>query len=66
MEFYRQEYWNGLPFYPPGNLPDLGINLSSLMASKLTGEFFTPGVPENSGERFSSVQFSHIVLSDSL
>ena len=48
------------------DLPDLGINLSSLMSSELTGEFFTPGVPENSGERFRSVQFSHIVLSDSL
>ena len=25
MEFSRQEYWNGLPFPPPGYLPDLGI-----------------------------------------
>ena len=22
MEFSRQEYWNGLPFASPGNLPD--------------------------------------------
>ena len=23
--FLRQEYWSGLPFPPPGNLPNLGI-----------------------------------------
>ena len=23
--FPRQEYWSGLPFPPPGNLPDPGI-----------------------------------------
>ena len=26
MGFPRQEYWRGLPFPPPGNLPDPGIN----------------------------------------
>ena len=25
MEFLRQEYWSGLPFPPPGALPDPGI-----------------------------------------
>ena len=25
MEFSRQEYWSGLPFPPPGYLPDPGI-----------------------------------------
>ena len=25
MEFSRQEYWNGLPFPSPGDLPDPGI-----------------------------------------
>ena len=25
MEFSRQEYWSGLPFPSPGDLPDLGI-----------------------------------------
>ena len=28
-EFSRQEYWSGLPFPPPGDLPDLGIELES-------------------------------------
>ena len=35
MEFSRQEYWSGLPFPSPGNLPDLGIELC------ITGRFFT-------------------------
>ena len=25
MEFLKQEYWSGLPFPPPGDLPDPGI-----------------------------------------
>ena len=25
MEFYRQEYWSGLPFPSPGHLPNLGL-----------------------------------------
>ena len=25
VEFLRQEYWNGLPYLPPGNLPNPGI-----------------------------------------
>ena len=25
MEFSRQEYWSGLPFPSPGNLPNTGI-----------------------------------------
>ena len=29
MEFFRQEYWNGLPFPSPGNLPDPGIEPGS-------------------------------------
>ena len=29
MEFSRQEYWSGLPFPPPGDLPDPGIKPGS-------------------------------------
>ena len=29
MGFSRQEYWSGLPFPPPGHLPDSGIELWS-------------------------------------
>ena len=29
MEFSRQEYWSGLPFPSPGDLPDPGIKSGS-------------------------------------
>ena len=29
MGFFRQEYWSGLPFPPPGNLRDLEIEPKS-------------------------------------
>ena len=38
MEFSRQEYWSGLPFPTPGDLPNLGIKLVSLA---LAGGSFT-------------------------
>ena len=37
MGFSRQEYWSGLPFLPPENLPEL----TSLMSPALAGGFFT-------------------------
>ena len=45
MEFSRQEYWNGLPFPPPGDLPDLGIEPASLASLELSGRFFTTLLP---------------------
>ena len=41
MEFSRQEYWRWLPLPPPGDLPNLGIELASLMSPALAGRFFT-------------------------
>ena len=29
LEYHTGEYWNGLPFPSPGNLPDAGIELTS-------------------------------------
>ena len=40
MGFSRQEYWGGLPFPPPGNLPDPGTEPSSLTSSALASRFF--------------------------
>ena len=48
MGFFRQEYWSGLPFPPPGDLPDSGIKPVSLMSPVLADRFFTtvpPGKP---------------------
>ena len=41
MEFSRQEYWSGLPFPLPGNIPDPGIEPMFLMSPALAGGFFT-------------------------
>ena len=47
MGFPRQEYWSGLPFASPGDLPDPGIKPAFPV---LADEFFTtepPGKPYN-------------------
>ena len=41
MAFSRQEYWNGLPFTSPVDLPDPGIEPTSLVSAALAGELFT-------------------------
>ena len=41
MEFSRQEYLGGLTFPPPGDLPDPGIESTSLASPALAGRFFT-------------------------
>ena len=40
MKFSRQEYWSGLPFPFPGDLPDPGIKPASLVSPSLTNRFF--------------------------
>ena len=35
MEFSRQEYWSGLPFLPPGDLPDPEIKQTSPVSPAL-------------------------------
>ena len=39
--FSSQEFWNGLPCPPPGDLPNPGPEPTSLMSSILAGRFFT-------------------------
>ena len=39
--FSRQQYWSGLPYPPPGDLPDPGIEPMSLISPALAGKFFT-------------------------
>ena len=41
-----QEYWSGLPFPSPGNLPDSGIKPTSPESPALAGRFFTTEPPE--------------------
>ena len=39
MGFSRQEYWNGLIFIPPGDLPNPGIEPTSPVAPTLEVDF---------------------------
>ena len=42
MKFPRQEYWSGLPFPSPGDLPNPG---SKPVSPTLVGGFFTTAPP---------------------
>ena len=42
MGFSRQEYWGGLPYPTPGDLPNPGIKPASVPFPTLAGRFFTP------------------------
>ena len=51
MGFPRHEYWSGLPFPSPGNLPNLGIEHSSpaladgfFTTEPLAKPLFSPGI----------------------
>ena len=69
MGFSRKEYWSGLSFPSPGDLPDRGIEpgCPAFQADALTSE--PPGKPIYMYiyicVQFSSVQFSLSVMSDS-
>ena len=56
MGFSTQEYWSGLPCPHPGDLPNPGIKPTCPASPELAACCF----------QFSSVQFSHSVVSDSL
>ena len=60
MGFSRQEYWSGLPFPPPGDLPSPGIKSKSLESPALSGRFFTP---EPLGKPKRSLAISKMVFS---
>ena len=45
MEFSRQEYWSGLSFSTPGDLPDPGIKPVSAASPVLAGKLFTTAPP---------------------
>ena len=40
MEFSIQEYWSGLPCFPPGDLPNPGIETTPPASPALAGRFF--------------------------
>ena len=48
MGFSRQEYWSGLPFPPPGDLPEPGIEPTSPVSPVLGDRFLTTGPQQKS------------------
>ena len=63
--FFRQEYWSGSPFPPPGDLPNPGIKSISLVSPALAGRFFTtapPGKPLRIGGWFYICNNRHLTL----
>ena len=57
--FPRQEYWSGLPFSPPGDLPDPGVETAS---PALVRRFFpteSPGKPVNFRDKEVNI---HLIL----
>ena len=48
MGFSRQEYWSGLPFPPPGDLPDPEIGPESHASPALAGGFLITEPPGKS------------------
>ena len=62
MGFSRQEYWTGLPFPSPGDLPDPGIEPES---PTMAGSFFpgrVTGEAQNMAEHLVSIWFASSVL----
>ena len=61
MRFSRQEYWNGLPFPSPGDLPNPGIKhgFPALQADALTSE--PPGKEHTQGFSCNSVIVHQVV-----
>ena len=51
MEFSTQEYWSGVPFPTPGDLPDPGMEPVSLAPPAVACGLFTTGPP---GESYAS------------
>ena len=45
MGFSRQDYWSGLPFPLPGDLPDTRIKPTFPVSPALAGRFFTTEPP---------------------
>ena len=68
MKFSRQEYWSGLPFPPPGDLPELGIEPES---PELQADSLPPEPPGWAGSNQRRIQeervsglFSYHINSD--
>ena len=55
MEFSRQEYWSGLPFPFPEDLPNTGMEPASLLSLELADGLFTTSANWEAKEGFVNV-----------
>ena len=62
MGFSRQEYWSGLPCPPPGDLPDPGIEYTSLMSPALAGGLLAGSLPLASPQQSYLTGLKFLVL----
>ena len=56
MGFPRQEYWSGLPFLSPGDLPDPGIKPLSPASPALAGGFLTTEPSMHNRNRLTGIE----------
>ena len=61
MEFSRQEYWSGLPFCTPGDLPDPVIEPVTLVSPALAGRLFTPELPDQHEILVEPIKFPSVL-----
>ena len=66
MGFPRQEYWSGLLFPIPEDLPNPGIELASLVSPEMASRFFITAPPGEPIHIHVCAVLSHSVMSDSL
>ena len=69
MGFSRQEYWSGLPWPPPGDLPNLGMGNVSSVSPALQGVLYLlsllygllPSLPSPTGQGYTAIVFVYLV-----
>ena len=68
--FSRQEYWSGLLYPPPGDLPDSGTEPTFLTSPALAGRFFTASTTwqdfRSPGKPWEGIQHYLVKLTDTL
>ena len=60
LEFFRQEYWSGLPFPIPGDLTDPGLKSVFLASPVLASGSFTTEPPGKPIESISHSKFNQV------
>ena len=66
MGFSRQEYWSELPCLPPGDLPDPGIERTSVASPALAGRFFTTSTTREAQHRAGAAAAKSLQLCPTL